>query len=124
MSSLYTHTHTHTLSGFHKQNVISELSENLNVCPCLGKYHAIKTYRGSGDTAPYITNLNITCSLSFAFPNETCGITSQLLPFTESWDPSNISSYGPANEIMGTIIQKRTQSLSFPPHEEKQVEKR
>jgi len=26
---------------------------------------------GSGDTAPYLTNLNIRCSLSFTFPNET-----------------------------------------------------
>jgi len=40
------------------------------------------------------------------FPNETCGIISQLLPFTESWDPLHITSYGPANKIMGTIIPK------------------
>lgn len=63
MSSLY----IHTLSGFQKQKVISELSENLNLSPCLSKYHAIKTYGGVEIKAPGISNLNIRCSLSFTF---------------------------------------------------------
>jgi hypothetical protein len=45
------------------------------------------------------------------FPNETA---SQLLPFTESWDPFHISSYGLADAIWAPVFKKRHKV--FPAH--------
>jgi hypothetical protein len=111
-----------SLSGFHKQNVISELSEKLNLFACLSKYDVIKTY-GEVEIQLHSFPTSTMDALFYSHvPNETCCIISQLLPFTESLDPFHISSHGLAHKIMSTNIPHTHththKSRSCPPHED------
>jgi hypothetical protein len=74
-----------SLSGFHKQNGISELSENQILFPCLSKYHAIKTYRGVVIHLHTLPTSTMDALFHSHIPNETFGIISQLLPFIEKF---------------------------------------